>query len=145
MNVDGRQTALAPKWTAVIGGDYSRPVSSALKMGLAANMRVSSGYVANAFPSTVAEQVDYQPAYTTFDAVLTLGSIDDRWTLSLIGRNLTNTFVETGTQGLPSSGAGTGCRAGSGDAADCGKIIISDQGAIVENPRTVAIQLNVKY
>ena len=144
MNVSGRQTALAPKWTAVIGGDYSRPVSGALKMGLAANMRVSSGYVANAFPSTVAEQVDFQPAYTTFDAVLTLGSIDDRWTLALIGKNLTNTFIETGTQGLPSSGAGTGCRAGSGDPA-CSSIIISDQGAIVENPRTVAIQLNVKY
>jgi iron complex outermembrane receptor protein len=140
MNVNGRTTALAPRWTAVVGGDYSRPIAAKVKLGLAANMRVSSGYVANPFPSDVAEQVDYQPAYTTFDAVLSLGSLDDRWTLSLIGRNLTNTFIETGTGGLPLSGGTTGCR-----VSACGPQLISDQGAVVENPRTVALQLSVKY
>jgi outer membrane receptor protein involved in Fe transport len=140
MNVNGRPTALAPKWTAVFGGDYTHPVSSTMKLGLTGNMRVSSGYIANGFPSGVAEQVDYQPSYVTFDAVISLASINDRWNLSLIGRNLTNAFIETGTQGLPLSGGTTGCR-----VSACGAQIISDQGAIVQNPRTVAIQLNVRY
>jgi outer membrane receptor protein involved in Fe transport len=140
MNVSGRTTALAPRWTAVIGGDYTHPVSTNLKMGFAANMRASSGYVANPFPSNIAEQVDYQPAYVTFDAVLSLGSIDNRWTLSLVGRNITNTFVETGTAGLPLSGGTTGCH-----LSVCGPQLISDQAAVVQNPRTVALQLNVKY
>jgi iron complex outermembrane receptor protein len=140
MNVDGRPTALSPKWTAVVGEDYSRDIGSGLKLGLAVNVRISSGYVANPFPSGVAEQIDHQDAYGTLDAVISLGSLDKHWQLSVIGRNLTNTFIETSTAGLPLSGGTTGCRVSS-----CGPQVVSDQAATVDNPRTIALQLKYRY
>ena len=140
MNVDGRHTALAPEWTAVVGGDYSHQVASNLKMGVAASVRFSSGYTLNSFPSIVTEQIDRQPAYEMIDAVLSLGSINNRWNLSIIGRNITNTFVATSAGGLPLSGGSSGCK-----VAVCGNQLISDQAFTVLSPRTVAIQLSVKY
>jgi outer membrane receptor protein involved in Fe transport len=140
MNVNGQPTALAPKWTAVVGGDYSHQVATNLKMSGAVNMRVSSGYITNSFASSVTEAVDHQSAYEMFDAAVSIGSLNDRWKLSLIGRNLTNTFVQTSTGGLPLSGGTSGCK-----VSVCGSQLISDQLSTVLNPRTVAIQLTVKY
>ena len=138
MNVNGRPTALSPKWTAVIGGDYDRALNASLRIGLAVDVRLSSGYVANPFPSDTALDIDHQDAYGVLDAALTLSSTDRHWVLSVIGKNLTNTFIELGTAGLPLSGGTTGCK-----TAVCGPQLVSDQAATVANPRTVAVQ--VKY
>ena len=140
MDVSGRSTALAPKWTAVIGGDYNHPVSSTMKMDLALNVRISSSYLTNSFPSNVVEQVDRQSAYAMLNGAISIGSINDRWTLSLIGRNLTNEFVQTSTGGLPLSGGKSGCK-----ESVCGAQLISDQLSTVLNPRTVALQLKVTF
>ncbi len=140
MNVDGKPTALSPKWTAVIGGAYEKPVSAGLKAGIAIDVRYSSGYIANSFPSAVAEQIDHQSPYATLDAVVFLGSIDKHWEVSVIGRNLTNTFIDLGSGGLPLSGGTAGCK-----VSVCGAQNVSDQSAIVANPRTVAVQLSYKY
>ena len=140
MNVNGRRTALAPKWTAVIGGEYTRPVTNGLKMSLAANVRLSSSYTTNSFPSDVVQKLDHQNAYGMLDAVFSLGSIDNRWAMAVIGRNLTNAFVATSAGGLPLSGGASGCK-----VAVCGPQLVSDQFSTVQNPRTIAIQLTVKY
>ena len=138
MNVDGRPTALSPKWTAVIGGDYERALNASLKVGLAVDVRLSSGYIASPFPSDTALNIDHQNAYGVLDAALSLSSTDRHWVLSVIGKNLTNTFIELATAGLPLSGGTTGCK-----TAVCGPQLVADQAATVANPRTVAIQ--VKY
>lgn len=140
MNVNGRRTALAPKWTAVIGGEYTHPVTNSLKMSIAANVRLSSSYTTNSFPSNVVQQLDHQNAYGMLDAVFSLGTIDNRWAMSVIGRNLTNAFVATSAGGLPLSGGASGCK-----VAVCGTPLVSDQFSTVQNPRTIAIQLTVKY
>jgi iron complex outermembrane receptor protein len=140
MNVDGRPTALAPKWTAVIGGAYERALNASLRLGLDVTVRLSSGYIANPFPSDVALDIDHQDAYGVLDAVLSLSSIDRHWVLSVIGKNLTNTFIELGTAGLPLSGGTTGCK-----TAVCGPQLVSDQAAVVANPRTVAVQLKYAF
>ncbi len=140
MDVSGRPTALAPKWTAVIGGDYSRPISSSLKMDLALHARLSSSYLTNSFPSEVVRAVDRQSAYGMLDAVFSIGGTNNRWTLSLIGRNLTNEFVQTSSAGLPLSGGTSGCK-----VSACGAQLISDQLSTVLNPRTIALQLKVAY
>ncbi len=140
MNVNGRPTALSPKWTGVFAIDYQRPLNDKLKLGVSVDARVSSGYIANSFPSSVALQVDHQDAYGVLDAALSLSSTDGHWTASLIGKNLTNTFIQLGTAGLPLSGGTTGCQ-----AAVCGPQLISDQAAIVANPRTVAVQLKYAF
>jgi hypothetical protein len=74
------------------------------------------------------------------DAVLSFGSIDNRWTVSVIGRNLTNAFVQTSTGGLPLSGGTSGCK-----ESVCGAQLISDQLSTVLNPRTVAVQLKLAF
>ena len=140
MNVDGRPTAMSPKWTAVIGGDYQRPISTSLRLGLSVDVRVSSDYVTNSFPSGVTLQIDHQDAYAMLDAVLTLASLNNHWTVSVIGKNLTNAFVQLGTGGLPLSGGTAGCK-----TSVCGPQLVSDQASIVADPRTVAIQLNYTY
>jgi outer membrane receptor protein involved in Fe transport len=140
MNVNGQPTALAPKWTAVIAGDYSHDISSALKAGLSVNVRVSSDYITNGFPSGATRQFDRQPAYAALDAVLWLGSVNGHWEASVIGRNLTDTFIMVGEGGAPLSGGTTGCK-----VAACGPQLLSDQIATVLPGRTVALQLKYKY
>jgi iron complex outermembrane recepter protein len=143
MNVDGRPTALSPKWTAAIGGDYEHPVGKGLKAGLSVNVRVSSEYIANSFPSKLAEEIDSQPAYAALDAVLYLGTLNNRWQLSVIGKNLTNEFIVMGSQGLPLSGQGGGCAVTK--YPGCTTPIVSDQGAVVQDPRTIAVQLKASF
>jgi iron complex outermembrane receptor protein len=140
MNVNGQPTALSPKWTAVIGGDYTHEVATNIKMSGDVNVRVSSGYVTNSFTSALTQAVDHQNAYGMLDAALSIGGVDDRWKISVIGRNLTNAFVQTSTGGLPESGGTSGCR-----VSVCGPQIISDQLSTILDPRTVAIQLTLKY
>jgi outer membrane receptor protein involved in Fe transport len=140
MDVSGRKTALSPRWTEVVSGSYERPVGTNMLASASVDVRISSSYIANAFPSTVAEQVDSQNAFATLDAVIALGAINRRWQVSLIGRNLTDTFVATSTAGLPLSGGTTGCK-----ISGCGPQVISDQAATIQNPRTVAIQVSFKY
>jgi outer membrane receptor protein involved in Fe transport len=140
MNVSGRPTASAPKWTGLIGGDYERNIAPHLKADLSIHARLSSSYLLSPFPSGVAEQIDSQGAYATFDAALSVGSPDRRWSLSLIGRNLTNAFVATSSAGLPLSGGLSGCK-----VAVCGPQLVSDQSVTVENPRTVTLQLTVSF
>lgn len=140
MNVNGQPTALAPKFVAVIGGEYSHDISSQLKAGILLNVRASTDYITNGFPSGVTEQVDRQSAYATLDAVVFLGSINGHWEASVIARNITDTFISVGAGGLPLSGGTTGCK-----VSVCGPQLISDQAATVLNPRTVAIQLKYKY
>ena len=60
--------------------------------------------------------------------------------MAVIGRNLTNAFVATSAGALPLSGGASGCK-----VAACGTPLVSDQFSTVQNPRTIAIQLTVKY
>jgi iron complex outermembrane recepter protein len=140
MDVSGRETALAPKFTGVFAFNYTHAVTAKLKATVDGDVRISSGYIANPFPSGVAEQIDHQGSYGVLDLAASLGSSDDRWRVSVIAKNLTNTFIVTGAFGLPLSGGAVGCK-----VAVCGAQTVSDQGASVENPRTVAIQVRVRY
>ena len=77
-----------------------------------------------------------QDAYTKLDAAATLFSANDRWKVSLIGRNLTEELVATSANDIPfTGGTGTGTNAGS----------VADLSAIVQNPREVYLELSVKF
>ena len=139
MNVSGRPTALAPKWTASFEGDYNTPVGEDLILGLSGNLRFSSSYVANGFPSDLAMQIDRQGAYAMFDASVRIGDTDNHWEVALIGKNLNNEFVIAGAQGLPLSGGSTGLH------TTTPAQLLSDQGGVVLDPRTIAIQATYRY
>ena len=77
-----------------------------------------------------------QDAYTKLDLAARVSAPDDRWTLSLIGRNLTEEFVVTSANDIPfTGGTGTGTAVGN----------VADMSAFVENPREVYVELAVRF
>jgi iron complex outermembrane recepter protein len=77
-----------------------------------------------------------QKAFTKFDAAISLNGDDDRWSVALIGRNLTNKLVVTAANDIPfTGGTGTGTATG----------FVSDMSAFVDNPREFAIEVGFKF
>ncbi|WP_313802968.1 TonB-dependent receptor [Sphingobium sp.] len=130
-NLDGVHTQLAPKWAGTLGIDYETDIGSALKGGLLLNLRYSDRYLVSPFGNPV----DVQKSFATLDATLRVGAQNDRWQLALIGKNLTNRYVLNAAQDAPSTGSGTGTIAG----------VPADQYGFPAPPRTVALQLTVRY
>ena len=130
-NLAGTPTALAPKWTGALEANYEHPLSDALTFGASANLRYSSSYLANPFGNPFARQ----GAYTTLDASIRVRTRNGRWEAAVIGKNLTDKYVSYFIGDAPSSGSGTGTPAGVG----------SDLVAAPNLPRTVAVQVTLKY
>ncbi|MBI1179703.1 MAG: TonB-dependent receptor [Alphaproteobacteria bacterium] len=130
-NLSGQPTAVAPKWTASLGGNYDIDLGPDWVLSLSANARYSSAY----FGSSFAAPLSRQPAYVNLDAAIRVRSHDDRWEFAVIGRNLTNHFYFGGTQDLPNSGVGTGTAGG----------IPADQLALADLPRTIRFQVTWRY
>jgi outer membrane receptor protein involved in Fe transport len=85
---DGRTPARSPKWTGNAGFDFSVPTGSGLRLVLTGDTFYSSSYYA---ADNLAE-ASRQSAFWRFNASATLAAPDDRWSVSLIGRNLTNKY-----------------------------------------------------
>lgn len=91
-DIAGRTPPNSPAWTANLGATYSAPLSKSLKFGL----HVDATYM-DQFQWTL----DYNPisgtnpAYWTSFAKLSVGDIDDRWSISAQVRNLFNTRYYT--------------------------------------------------
>ena len=87
----------APKWQWSLDGTYSTPVSSGLKVALNANL----AYVGrNLFTQSIADQRDntFLRARTLLNASITLADLDDKYSLRLVGKNLTDKRYETASQ-----------------------------------------------
>lgn len=121
----------APKHAWQLGGGYEVPIGG-LKASLSVDLNHSSSY--NYTDVLIPEAV--QKSFTRIDGSITLGAEDNKWKLSLIGRNLTNEYVVTSANEFPfTGGSGTGTAAG----------IKSDLNTIVERPREVALEISVKF
>ncbi len=112
LDLDGRDAARAPKWSGNIAMNWDIPVSESLELGL--NSVVS--YTGDYFVSTT-HPARYNPVtgvgdlvqngFFTVDGSVSIGDPDGKWTLSLIGTNLTNKIF-INTSGPPPFGpAGT--------------------------------------
>lgn len=130
-DLTGQAPALAPRWTASLGFNYQQEVGNGMKAGLSVDGRYSSGYRASPF----ADPVGVMKSYVTLDASARVTMADDRLEFAVIGRNLTNRFIITTSNGIPGSGGGTGTAAG----------VLADQQVSVQEPRTVALQATWRY
>jgi outer membrane receptor protein involved in Fe transport len=130
-DLGGSPTALAPKWTAALEGNYEHAVGAGLVFGASANLRYSSSYIASPFGNPNSKQ----DSYATLDAAIRLKTADNRWEVALLGKNLTDEYVVYNLGDAPSSGSGTGTPAG----------VRSDLVASPNLPRTIAVQLTFKY
>jgi iron complex outermembrane recepter protein len=129
-NLKGLPTANAPEWTGSLGGSYEADMG-AVRLGLSLDARYSDDYLATAFGNPFTRQ----NSYVTLDAGLSLKTDDERWQLSLMGKNLTNRWYATGGTDAPNTGAGTGTLAG----------VIADQIGFAQLPRTVQAQITFRY
>ena len=87
----GRRLPRAPRWGGNIGATYEAAVGSRLKLGLNGDGFYSASYYAS--DNLDPEQV--QRAFWKINVGVSLGTPDDRWKISFIGRNLTNKFIQT--------------------------------------------------
>jgi len=105
-DLDGRRPARAPKFSGNIALDWKAPVSSGLELGLNGNLAYTSSYItANSTLDTFGDAVRnangalnnlVQDGFVTLDGTVSIGAADRGWTLSLIGRNLTDKqFINT--------------------------------------------------
>lgn len=131
---DGLTPPKAPRFAGRLGASYEVELSgSGLRLEASGDMSYSSKYN---FSDTLRPDA-VQPSFTKFDASLRLKGPEDRWTLALIGRNLSNKYVVTGGSEIPfTGGTGTGT-AGPG--------VLSDLSAFVDNPREFYIEASVKF
>lgn len=131
---DGLTPPKAPRFAGRLGASYEVELSgSGLRLEASGDMSYSSKYN---FSDTLRPDA-VQPSFTKFDASLRLKGPEDRWTLALIGRNLSNKYIVTGGSEIPfTGGTGTGT-AGPG--------VLSDLSAFVDNPREFYIEASVKF
>ncbi len=100
-NLSGSPLYRAPKWLATAGPVYDFAVGGRLRATLNADLRYSSSY----YTGLNLNPLSYQGGFTMVNAGARLGTEDDRWSVALIGRNLTNRRY--GTLGVDKPG-GTG-------------------------------------
>jgi outer membrane receptor protein involved in Fe transport len=119
-DLSGRQTEFAPDLTAKFDVTYSHPIGS---MELRANG--TAFYSSEYSVITSLDPRLFQDDYVRLDARLALASADDRWELSVIGRNLTNERILAFGNDLPTSPG--------------------SYSAFIDRTRSFAVQLQVRY
>jgi outer membrane receptor protein involved in Fe transport len=131
---DGRTPPKAPRFAGRFGASYDLPLTdSGWTLQLSSDLSYTGKYN---FTDTLRPD-GVQKAFTKIDAALRLNGPDDRWTIGLIGRNLTNKLVVTAANDIPfAGGTGTGT-AGPG--------VLADMSAFVDNPREIYIEVGFKF
>lgn len=130
---NGRRPPKAPEFAARAGFTYDTPFAdTGMSLRLTGDVSHTSEYN---FTDTLRPD-GVQPDFTKIDAAVTLLGARDAWTLSLIGRNLTNEYVVTSANDIPfTGGTGTGTTVGA----------TADMSAFVDNPREVYIEFGMKF
>lgn len=102
VDLKGRAPARAPKWAGYVSGEYALPLAARTEFRITGLANFSSSYFTD--ESSFNDYV--QDAYTTFDLTASIGDVDDRWKLSLIGLNLTDKIYVNTSSGRPFRGPG---------------------------------------
>jgi iron complex outermembrane recepter protein len=133
---EGTTLAQAPEWTVAGSVNYSMPISSTMGLNFFVNGRYVTDYATmtlNRNPITDNE------AFAIFDARVSLGALDERWSLEVFARNLTDEFYYVGGFGAPE-------RTLAADSVTPNGLF--DEGnylAYPNAPRTVGVTLRARY
>ena len=130
---EGRTPPKAPKFAARFGTTWDVPLSS---NGMSLSFSGDVGYTSKYNYTDALRPDAFQKGYTRLDGAIKLSGPDERWSIALIGRNLTNRLVVTAANDIPFAG-GTGTGTGTG--------VLADMSAFVDNPREIFIELGFKF
>lgn len=136
-DLSGKRPALAPDWNANLGGTWRRDqVFGATGLQLTVDGHYSSGY-----PIDVTNRPDvFQKKYVTLDASVRVFGDQDRWSLALIGRNLTNKAIVLTGADRPGTGGAIGL-----DQSNPLAGRLADGRGTVDRLRQVLLQATFKY
>jgi len=121
----GRDNQFAPTYSGVLSAEYGWNLGS-LRLTATADMVFTDDYLQslNLDPSLV------QEGFTKFNARLSLGDLDDRWQLALVGRNLTDKTTVSYAADTPLSYTLFGARSYYG---------------FVDQPRAIAVEARLRF
>jgi outer membrane receptor protein involved in Fe transport len=85
-NLSGRPLYRAPKWLLTSGAAYDFAVTSRLRLAVNGDLRFTSGY----YTGLNLNPLSYQSDFTSFNSGIRLSPDSDRWSIAVIGRNLSN-------------------------------------------------------
>ncbi len=121
VDLTGTRTRYAPKYSGNYTLDYLAPITSGLKLHLNGNAFFTGKYnFSNNNDPFLA-----QDAYVRLGAIIGLADADDRWEVSLVGKNLTDKLVRIFGTNL---------------AQSRGSYLIG-----TDEPRSIAIQANLRF
>ena len=103
-DLGGRTLSNAPEWSGSLAVSYERELSSYLLLNASLGVTYSDSYLGDA----ELNPQDRQDAFSKTTASVSLGSIDERWEVSIVGRNLTDEFTFSTTAPDPFSAFGEG-------------------------------------
>lgn len=130
----GQVIPRSPKWNIQGGFNYDTPISDTLKLGLTGGLTHSSSYLTDASNDPASRQ----KSYTLLDAAVRFGAEDDKWEVSVIGRNLTNKFIFVASPNVPFTPLGN---AGTGTANGT----LGDRFAYLGRGREILLQVAFKF
>lgn len=99
LDLSGTPLSRAPDWVIAGGAKYDFPLGSSLVLGLSGDARYSDRYLTQ----EDGNPDGFQDSYIKYNAGVTLRDVDDRWNISLMGRNLTNKYVVLYSAAKPGS------------------------------------------
>ncbi|MDG1231272.1 MAG: TonB-dependent receptor, partial [Pseudomonadales bacterium] len=93
-DLSGEQLNLAPDWSGMLYADLSIPLGDAVNFVANLTVSMSDGY----FTDGALEPIGEQDSWTKVDARIGIEAADARWSVALVGRNLTNERVLSQSQ-----------------------------------------------
>ncbi|WP_068071730.1 TonB-dependent receptor [Novosphingobium lentum] len=130
-NLASRAVPRSPRWNTSGGFNYESALGNDLKIGLTGDAQYSGSYLTDAQDAPTGRQ----PSYTLLNASARIGAENDRWTVSVIGRNLSNKYYYVASTDVPFTGGGQGV-AGQ---------LPGDRFASVARGREVLVQVGFKF
>lgn len=86
--IDGKQAIFVPKWKVVSTATYSKPIGNDLKI----NLRGQYAWRSEVQGTLFHDPLTLEPSRGQLDASIGIGAEDDKWSVTLYGRNLGNSF-----------------------------------------------------
>ncbi|MCZ4296434.1 TonB-dependent receptor [Henriciella marina] len=129
-DMSGKQMNNAPEVAATAGMLYEHSFDNGMGLDLTFDATYSSEYYANLRQSPL----DLQDAYTKINASLRLYEADEKWALSLVGRNLTDEYTFNASAPITLTGGGSGIATA----------VEGDRSAVVSRGREVFLKLTYR-